>query len=135
MSLENPAANGGERRAHQRHSCAADHWQLEVVIGKATWTVQVRDLSTHGLGLLFDCEMHVDQLALVEIYNPARRIAILKAIRLHYAVPQADGRCSVGASFLRPMSNQEFEEVLAGVQGERRQALKMDNRRELHAIS
>ena len=129
MLLETPDAKSVERRACQRHSCAADHWQLEVAIGKAAWTVQVRDLSTHGLGLLFDSEMDANQLALVEIYNPARRIAILKAIRLHYAVPQPDGRCLVGVSFLRPLTDKEFAEVLAGVRGERRQALEVDSSR------
>jgi hypothetical protein len=129
MFLETPDANRVERRACQRHSCEADRWRLEVAIGKAAWTVQVRDLSTHGLGLLFDSEMEADQLALVEIYNPARRLAVLKAIRLHYAVPQADGRCLVGVSFLRPLSNREFEEVLAGVRGERRQVLEVDSKR------
>jgi len=135
MLLKTSDANSVERRACQRHSCEADHWQLEVASGKATWTAQVRDVSTHGLGLLFDCEMDADQLALVEIYNPARRLAVLKAIRLHYAVPQPDGRCLVGVSFLRPLSNEEFKEVLAGVRGERRQALAENRLRQLQTVS
>lgn len=134
MLLETPDANRVERRACQRHSCAANHWQLEVAIGKTTWTAQVRDLSTHGLGLLFDIEMQADQLALVEIYNPARRLAVLKAIRLHYAVPQPDGRWLVGVSFLRPLTDKELAEVLAGVRGERRQAREVDLGRSLVGI-
>jgi len=101
-----------ERRGCPRHASPNGTWQVSVLGESTPRTARVRDLSTSGIGLLFDEEIRVDKMVVVELFNSIRHCWYLKTIRLLYAIPQADGRCLAGGSFLHPLSAQDCGEVL-----------------------
>jgi len=112
MMMQKSSASKVERRACPRHACPAGSWQVSVLGGTVPRTARVRDLSTSGIGLLFEDEVNVDKLVVVELFNPIRHCWYLKTIRMLYAVPQPDGRYLTGGSFLHPLTEDDCREVL-----------------------
>jgi hypothetical protein len=112
MVMQMSSASLVERRARPRHACADGSWQVSVLGGSAPRTARVRDLSTSGIGLLFEDEVNVDKMVVVELFNPIRHCWYLKTIRMLYAVPQPDGRYLIGGSFLHPLTEEDCREVL-----------------------
>ncbi len=86
--------------------------QASVLGGATPRTAKIRDLSASGIGLLFEGEIDVDKMAVVQMFNPIRQCWHSKTIRVLYAIPQPDGRYLTGGSFLQPLTADECREVL-----------------------
>jgi hypothetical protein len=112
MMTQKPSAQLVERRGCPRHTCAAGSWQVSVLGDSTPRTAGVRDLSASGIGLLFEDEVNVDKMVVVELFNPIRHCWYLKTTRVLYAIPQPDGRYLTGASFLHPLTTEECCELL-----------------------
>jgi hypothetical protein len=106
-----PAATT-ERRVTLRHDTRAHALQASVLGDSTPRTARIRDLSASGIGLLFEGEVNVDKLAVVQLFNPIRQCWHSKTIRVLYAIPQPDGRFLTGGSFLHPLTADECREVL-----------------------
>lgn len=112
MMMEKPPARVVERRGCPRHSCAGGSWLVAVVGDSVPRAARVRDLSTSGIGLLFEEEVSADKLVVVELFNPIRHCWYLKTLRMLHAVPQSDGRYLTGGAFLHPLTADDCREVL-----------------------
>ncbi len=77
------------------------------------WSAKVRDVSTRGIGLIFNCMLSPGTPLTVEIDSPDQEIALKLPARVIHATPLSPEEWLVGCAFLHWLTDAELQGLLA----------------------
>ena len=103
-----------ERRDQTRYFFGAAGSQVPALIGDAARRAVVRNLSRSGAGLWVDHGITPGHQVVLQLYNAGRDCWHLKAAVVAYAMPRDDDSWAVGCRFLEPLSQEDYEGLIAG---------------------
>jgi len=81
-------------------------------VGRQLWRAPVRDISIEGLSLVLDQPVEPGAVLPVELPNRRWNCCHLKLLRVVHATPQPDNRWLVGSTFVRALSEDEFQALV-----------------------
>ena len=70
--------------------------------------VKIKNLSTHGVGLIAPETLAVGMLLVVKLVNPAKKFSKTALIRVVHVTPQSGGMCLVGGNLDTPLTYEEL---------------------------
>jgi hypothetical protein len=112
MQTDLPADREAERRNSSRLSC--DGGPCPAFVGNQSREASVQDISVAGLSLLVDFEVNSERLLRVELFNQVRACLHVKLLQIIHVTPHGDGTWLVGGSFLCPLTEDEFHDLVWG---------------------
>jgi hypothetical protein len=95
-------SDSAERRSVSRRPGGTSYCRL---LGEEGQEVQVRDLSTLGVGLLCDGAVQPGQLLDLRLSGPSSAIGLAMQARAAHAQERADGRWLIGCAFDRKLAD------------------------------
>jgi hypothetical protein len=101
-----------ERRRTVRHSCDQDATPPSVRLGDALRSATIQNLCREGIAVVVDEEMEPNTRLPIQLFNQSRDCWYLKVMRVIYATPHSDGGWQVGGTFLRPLTQNEVNEMV-----------------------
>jgi hypothetical protein len=109
-----PSALEFERRHNERHHCRLDATTHPLDAQDAlAWGAFVRDISRTGVGLTICFPFRAGTYLAVDVHGPNPQTpAVTMLSRVVHVRDQDDGTWHVGCEFIKPLSAQEFEELL-----------------------
>jgi hypothetical protein len=103
-----------DRRGADRHACAAQpFWR---VVGEGPFEAslgRIRDVSTTGIGLCVQEPLKPGTVFVLILQTP-KRLSRPLPVRVMHATRQEDGDWLVGCQFVRRLSEQDLQALLAG---------------------
>ena len=112
MASERPADRSLERRYTSRLSC--DGGPCPAFVGNQSREASVQDISVAGLSLLVSFEVSSERLLRVELFNQLRSCLHVKLLQVIHVTPHGEGTWLVGGSFLCPLTEDEFHDLVWG---------------------
>ena len=109
---ERSGDHSAERRHASRLSC--DGGTCPAFVGNQSREASVQDISVVGMSLILDLEVSTERLLRVELFNQVRTCLHVKLLQVAHVTPQADGTFLVGGSFLCPLTEDEFRDLVWG---------------------
>src|SRR5262245_10697932 len=70
--------------------------------------VRIKDVSTHGLGLIAPEALAVGMVLVVKLVNPAKKFSKTVLMRVVHVMPQPGGTCVVGGTLETPLTYEEL---------------------------
>jgi hypothetical protein len=70
--------------------------------------VTIKNVSTHGVGLIAPETLAVGMLLVVKLVNPAKNFAKTVLMRVGHVTPQSGGTCLVGGNLDSPLTYEEL---------------------------
>lgn len=110
-----PVKNRLDRRAAVRYPCSLEtacNLPMAEELEAHGLLVEVRDVSTGGIGLILDRDCPKGLFLEIELHNLIQGFKTTLEARVVHTVEQSDGTWFVGCSFLRPMSEHELKSWL-----------------------
>src|SRR5262249_30691538 len=112
MPSDRATDHNGERRHASRLSC--DGGTCPAFVGNQSREASVQDISVVGLSLVLDFEVSSERLLRVELFNQLRSCLHVKLLQVAHVTRQDDGTFLVGGSFLCPLTEDEFHDLVWG---------------------
>lgn len=101
-----------ERRARARRCCTPQNAPpATAAVGTELWPLPIRDISSAGLGILFERRLDPGDVVAVELLNRGLNFWHLKLLRIVHVTPYG-GLWLVGSSFLNELTDEELEALL-----------------------
>lgn len=112
MQTDRPTDRDAERRNASRLSC--DGGTCPAFVGNQSREASVQDISVAGMSLVLDFEVSSERLLRVELFNQVRACLHVKLLQVAHVTRQGDGTFLVGGSFLCPLTEDEFHDLVWG---------------------
>ena len=112
MQTDRPTDRESERRNTSRLSCGGG--PCPAFVGNQSREASVQDISVAGLSLLVDFEVSSERLLRVELFNQVRACLHVKLLQVIHVTPHGEGTWLVGGSFLCPLTEDEFHDLIWG---------------------
>jgi hypothetical protein len=104
----------GERRRAERFPCTLQpFWRLAGAEDDGEAGASVRDVSTTGIALRLDEPLKLGAVVIINLQARDQRRSRPLAVRVMHVTPQAEGGWVAGCQFIRPLSTQDLEALLA----------------------
>src|SRR6516165_4680300 len=76
------------------------------------WAIRLQNISEGGIKLILDRFIGSGELAMVEIYNASRKIALQRHVQVLFTFEDLHGNVVLGGSFMPELNGTELENLL-----------------------
>ena len=70
--------------------------------------VRIKNISTHGVGMVVPEALPVNMLLVVKLVNPTKKLAKTMLVRVVHVTPQSGGTCLAGGNLDTPLTYEEL---------------------------
>ncbi len=103
-----------DRRHAERHPCDLQPFWTEWGSGRGESPLaRVRDISAGGIGLLTGCRIRPGSVLVLRLFSESQGMSRPLLVRIIHSHPQPDGQWLSGGAFVRRLSDEDLEAVLA----------------------
>jgi len=104
---------GAERRTSIRYLCGlVTTCSLSASMEGGAIQARIRNISAGGISLIVNRSLEPETVVQVRLANRAKMFSCTLPIRIIYAVEHPGGECILGASFDRPLTQEELRHLL-----------------------
>lgn len=102
-----------ERRGANRYPCDLQpSWRILGKPSGESWGASVHDISATGISLRVRCWIKPGTVLMVRLHGKGERYSRPLPMRVMHATQHAEGEWIVGGMFVRPLTDDEFRQLL-----------------------
>jgi hypothetical protein len=103
-----------ERRGAPRHSCDVPaSWREWGTRGSSSWVARIHNISATGIGLTTTYRVKPGSVLVIHLQDKNHNLSRPLPVRVMHATQQADGTWLLGCAFVRRVSEEDLQSLLA----------------------